>query len=260
MTDLNVISRGPSDGPPLLLIHGAWHGAWCWEGNYLDFFAEAGFATHALDLRGHGQSPAVRPMRWNRIRHYVDDAARVIATLPSPPVVVGHSMGGFVTQHLMRRGVPMRGAGLLCALPNSGALPVALKTLRRTPRTFFRILSHASLWPMVEDPAHAGHLFLDREADADEIAAFHARLSDESFMSFLDMTALALPRLPRKAPPVCVVGGELDQIFPPVSQRELAHRFRTTATIIANGPHDLMLSRRWRASAQAFLDWLHTLP
>ena len=155
---------------------------------------------------------------------------------------------------------PMRGAGLLCALPNSGALPVALKTLRRTPRTFFRILSHASLWPMVEDPAHAGHLFLDREADADEIAAFHARLSDESFMSFLDMTALALPRLPRKAPPVCVVGGELDQIFPPVSQRELAHRFRTTATIITNGPHDLMLSRRWRASAQAFLDWLHTLP
>lgn len=259
-TTLNILRNGPRDGAPVLLIHGAWHGAWCWEGNYLDAFAEAGYNTHALDLRGHGQSPARKAMRWNRIRDYVDDAASVIANMPTPPIVIGHSMGGFIAQHLMARQIPMRGVGLLAALPHTGALGVALKTLRRAPLTLLRVLTRASLYPMVENPADAAHLFLDPDAPPEAIAALHPRLTDESFLGFLDMTALALPRKPVKAPPVCVVGGALDQIFPPRSQHRLAKRFATTAHIIPNAPHDLMLSRHWRAGVTPFLDWARLLP
>ena len=261
MTDqLNILRKGPEGGPPVLLIHGAWHGAWCWEGNYLDAFAAAGFDTHALDLRGHGDSPAHKPMRRNRIRDYVDDAASVIAGMPGPPIVIGHSMGGFIAQHLMARGVAMRGVGLLCALPHSGALGVALKTLRRSPLTLLRILARASLYPMVENPADAAHLFLDAGATDSAIAGFHPRLGDESFLGFLDMLALALPRKPAAPPPVCVVGGASDRIFPPQSQHRLATRFATTAHIIPEAPHDLMLSRHWQASAEIFRDWAQTLP
>ncbi|UYV37865.1 alpha/beta fold hydrolase [Rhodobacteraceae bacterium D3-12] len=258
--DLNIITTGPSDGPPLLLIHGAWHGAWCWQDTYAQAFAESGFYTHSLDLRGHGNRPAVKSMRWNRIRDYVDDAAATIAAMPSPPIVIGHSMGGFITQHLMARGTPMRGAGLLASLPHSGALPVALKTLRQRPLTFLRILTHASLYPMVQGPAYAAHLFLDADTPAPEKAAFHAQLTDESFLGFLDMTALALPRKPVAPPPVCVVGGALDQIFPPKSQHRLARRFNTTAHIIPDAPHNLMLSKHWRASFDIFLTWARALP
>ncbi len=257
---LNILRKGPKNGPPVLLVHGAWHGAWCWQGNYLDTFADAGFDTHAPDLRGHGQSPPRKAMRWNRIRDYVDDIACTIAELPAPPIVIGHSMGGFIVQHLMARNIPLRGAGLLCALPHTGALGVALKTLRRTPLTLLRVLARASLYPMVQNPQHAAQLFLDPDATDDAIAAFHPRLSDESFLAFLDMLVLALPHKPTAPPPVCVVGGALDQIFPPKTQHRLARRFDTIAHIIPDAPHDLMLSRHWQASAQVFLDWARTLP
>ena len=48
--------RGPSDHPPLLFVHGAWHGAWCWTTNFTDWFAERGYTSYAVDLSGHGAS------------------------------------------------------------------------------------------------------------------------------------------------------------------------------------------------------------
>jgi pimeloyl-ACP methyl ester carboxylesterase len=47
-----------SDRPtPLLFVHGAWHGAWCWDEYFLDFFAGRGYRALAVSLRGHGNSP-----------------------------------------------------------------------------------------------------------------------------------------------------------------------------------------------------------
>ena len=41
---------------PLLFVHGAFVAAWCWDDNFLPYFAQHGFAAHALSLRGHGGS------------------------------------------------------------------------------------------------------------------------------------------------------------------------------------------------------------
>jgi pimeloyl-ACP methyl ester carboxylesterase len=43
---LELIDKGScSDAhpPPLLFVHGAWHAAWCWDENFLGFFADMGF-------------------------------------------------------------------------------------------------------------------------------------------------------------------------------------------------------------------------
>ena len=56
---LEVVTHTPKTAmrsTPLLFVHGAWHGAWCWEENFLPYFAQAGYHSHALDLRGHGKS------------------------------------------------------------------------------------------------------------------------------------------------------------------------------------------------------------
>ena len=140
-------------------------------------------------------------MRLNRIRDYDDDAATVIATMPAPPIVIGHSMGGFVTQHLMARGVALRGAGPLASVPHAGVLPVALKTLRRGPLNFLRLNLFLSLWPMVADRDAAAHLFLDTDTAPSELAAFQARPTDESYLAFLDMLASTRWRWPCRANP-----------------------------------------------------------
>ncbi len=75
----------------MVLVHGAWHGAWCWE-HVLDGLAARGIPAVAVDLPGHGDDPG--PLGdlhsdAGRVRHVLDNLA--------PPVVlVGHSYGGAV--------------------------------------------------------------------------------------------------------------------------------------------------------------------
>ena len=44
------------DGPTVVLVHGAWHGAWCWE-PVVEGLARRGVAALAVDLPGHGADP-----------------------------------------------------------------------------------------------------------------------------------------------------------------------------------------------------------
>jgi pimeloyl-ACP methyl ester carboxylesterase len=55
MTRLEIITQQPKKDAgltPLLFVHGGWHGAWCWE-FFQSYFAEQGYVSHALNLRGH---------------------------------------------------------------------------------------------------------------------------------------------------------------------------------------------------------------
>jgi pimeloyl-ACP methyl ester carboxylesterase len=75
----------------VVLVHGAWHGAWCWD-RVRDQLAARGVATTALDLPGHGDDAAP-------LTDLDGDAAAVRAVLdatPGPLVVCGHSYGGAV--------------------------------------------------------------------------------------------------------------------------------------------------------------------
>ena len=101
---LEVLSALPADPrperPPLLFVHGLGHGGWCWE-HWLRGAAEAGYAAHAVSLRGHGGSEG--RLRTARLSHYVDDVIHTAASLPRRPVLVGHSMGGLVVQQTVAR-------------------------------------------------------------------------------------------------------------------------------------------------------------
>ena len=103
---LEVIDKGTtsSEHPvPLLFVHGACHSAWCWDDHFLDHFADRGFHAVALSLRGHGGSSSDKPLRRCSIADFVDDVDTVAAGLEEPPVVVGHSMGGFIAQHYLEK-------------------------------------------------------------------------------------------------------------------------------------------------------------
>jgi pimeloyl-ACP methyl ester carboxylesterase len=75
----------------VVLVHGAWHGAWCWQ-PVLERLSAAGVEAIAVDLPGHGDDPG--PMGdlhadADRVRQTLDEIQR-------PVVLVGHSYGGAV--------------------------------------------------------------------------------------------------------------------------------------------------------------------
>jgi pimeloyl-ACP methyl ester carboxylesterase len=79
--------RAMSEHPTVLLAHGAWHGAWCWDGVVSRLGAE-GLDVVAVDL------PSVTSGG-----DMYDDARAVREVLDATPgdkVVVGHSYGGIV--------------------------------------------------------------------------------------------------------------------------------------------------------------------
>ena len=76
---LEVIDKGsPTDSHPvpLLFVHGAWHAAWCWDENFLGFFADKGYRAVALSLRNHGSSDENNP-RKSSVADLVSDVASV---------------------------------------------------------------------------------------------------------------------------------------------------------------------------------------
>ncbi len=76
-----------------LLVHGAWHGGWCWE-RVLPALERHGHAALAPDLPGHGKDPT--PTREVTLPAYVGRVVRALDAAPEPVVLVGHSMGGVV--------------------------------------------------------------------------------------------------------------------------------------------------------------------
>src|SRR5690606_1090224 len=119
---LSRLPEGAARGRPLLFVHGAYTGAWCWDEHFLPFFARHGYAAHAVSLSGHGGSEGRERLDRLRLADYVDDVARTVAELPAPPVLIGHSMGGLIVQKYLEH-ADATAAALLCAVPPHGLGP-----------------------------------------------------------------------------------------------------------------------------------------
>ena len=119
---LELLTHLPPAGPhrtPLLFVHGAYSGAWCWEEHFLPYFAARGHPAYALSLRGHGASAGRESLALASISDYVEDVAHAVRRFQTPPVLVGHSMGGLVVQrYLERHDVPA--AVLMASVPPTG--------------------------------------------------------------------------------------------------------------------------------------------
>ena len=255
---LEVITRRPtgeSRPTPLLFVHGAWHAAWCWETHFLDYFASHGYVAHALSLRGHGASEGRDRLRWTRISDYVADMAHVAAALPAAPIIIGHSMGGFVVQKYLETHRAPAGV-LLASVPPAGALRATLRLATRQPVAFAKANLTLSLWPLVATPALACEAFFSASMPDAQLRALASRLQDESYRAFLDLLALDLPHPDRVQTPLLVLGGADDAIFSPAEVAATARAYRTEPVIFPGMAHDLMLEAGWEDVADRIRAWL----
>jgi len=74
-----------------VLIHGAWHGGWCWY-KVIPLLEKKGHTVLAPDLPGHGRDKT--PVSAVSLQMYVDRVCQLLDAQRDPVVLVGHSMGG----------------------------------------------------------------------------------------------------------------------------------------------------------------------
>lgn len=89
-----VVPQEPVNPAPLVLLHGAANSARVWT-FWQRELAARGWASYALDLRGHGGSSPTDLSRTS-MADYAADVGTLAAQLPQPSVLMGWSMGGLV--------------------------------------------------------------------------------------------------------------------------------------------------------------------
>jgi pimeloyl-ACP methyl ester carboxylesterase len=255
---LEVITRRPSSDPhptPLLFVHGAWHAAWCWDVHFLPYFAEQGYVCHAFSLRSHGSSEKDKSLRRTRASDYIKDVAQVVDGLERPPVLIGHSMGGYVVQkYLETHDAPA--AVLLATIPAQGIIPYLLRSTARHPLAILHCVLTVSLYPLIGTPERTHEAFFSPDMPLEKVYLYFGRMENEAFPVALDAALLNLPRPERVRTPLLVLGAANDNVFTVDEQHATARAYNTTAEIFPNMAHDMMLEAGWQQVADRILGWL----
>jgi len=122
----------------IVLVHGAWMTAASWD-NFRKPLEAAGYTVHtptwpylekgtAAELRANPPEGLGRLTAGAIADHY----AKFIDTLPEKPLIIGHSMGGLVTQLLLDRGYGVAGVALDPG-PIAGVIPDFLSLTAAIP-------------------------------------------------------------------------------------------------------------------------------
>lgn len=261
--NLEVLSReARTDTPrtPLLFVHGAYVGAWCWDEYFLDWFAERGYPAHAVSLQGHGGSAGRDRLNEFGLADYARDVARVAAGLAAPPVLIGHSMGALVVQKVLESAANVPALVLACPVPAYGLLPSSFSLAFSRPALFAALNTVAS-GGRASPEALAGALFAG-PVDAALLERCYRRMQRESRRALLEMSGWGLPFLwgnwgtgaPR--PPTLVIGAQHDALIPATQAESTARTLSAEYRLLPDIGHAVMLDQGWPSAAESIADWL----
>ncbi|GJM37531.1 MAG: alpha/beta hydrolase [Acidimicrobiales bacterium] len=237
---------------PIVLVHGAWHGPWCWDA-WASRFRADGHDVVTVTLPDHDR-PGDPQRLWKSMGSYVRAVTDAVDAAGPDAILLGHSMGGLISQRVAetRR---LAGVVLLASVPRFGVGPFIGRLSVRAPARVARVFGTLSLWPMVNREDLVRESFYSVATPEDTVAATAALLQNESVPATLSMT-FRWPRPSRVASPVLVVSGGLDTIFPPAGQRRLAATYDADHCVMARSCHNVMMDVEQDAAAQLVLGWI----
>lgn len=256
LTDVHLIERlpeGKTTGAPVLFIHGAFSGAWCWDEHFLQHFADQGHVARAVDLPGRLGRPDFDQLQNYSLSDYLEAVLIAIDQFDEPPVLVGHSMGG---QLAWRASEERETAGLvlMASVPPTGMAAPAMDLLVSRPSLFMDVAAIHSGEPGSIDSVQAA-LFSDT-TDRKLVVEYAARMQHESKMA---VAGLYLPFMPNIlsiwGTPIFVQGAAKDSLIPPAHVHWTASLAGKMAKIYDGMGHGMMLEDGWQFVADDILSW-----
>jgi pimeloyl-ACP methyl ester carboxylesterase len=250
---LEIVSRLPAKpraATPIVFVHGAWHAAWCWEDNFLNYFSDLGFACYAVNLRGHGASLGTRDVRFVRIRHYVEDLTEAVASIGGNPILVGHSLGGFVVQKYLEKSQARLGV-LMASIPPTGAFRMLKKIMASQPKDLLVANLMFSLKPLFSTSEKVRNSLFSSSTPDDIVEQCTARLQDDVIIGFLDYLFLNLVDTSKISTKVLTFGAAEDHMIDKVDLDVTGRAYGRAPVIIPELGHDMMIDRHWERAAQA---------
>jgi pimeloyl-ACP methyl ester carboxylesterase len=180
-----------------VLVHGPFHGAWCWEKVVPFLLGRPAQRAIFGDLPGHGQDPT--PIPEITLQSYIDTVVGWVKRAEEPVILVGHSLGGMVIGEVAEQ-LPEQVSALVYI---SGLVPL------KGQNAFELIGQNAELRSLLELNEAEGWGFVQRDALPDryyhdcqpeDVTAALDRLRKEPLSPFFQpaqVTPERFGRLPR---------------------------------------------------------------
>lgn len=272
---------------PILFIHGSFHSGWCWQENFMSYFASRGHPSCSISLRGTSSSIYERNSNTVQIYDHIADLKQVLIEVKTKyadrdnPVIISHSFGGLITMKLLEDESirnHVSGAALLCSVPPSGNGPMTKRFLASRFVASLKIVYGFVLKAATRDLQIARELFFDSSVSDADIRSYMVKFKADSEVG-LDVTSLG-PYLPSvtstdgrarwlspdsdgvsvpnniQLPRRLVLGAEKDYIVDTEGVEETARYFGVSPVILPGAYHDVMLGPSWIRTATILLEWL----
>jgi pimeloyl-ACP methyl ester carboxylesterase len=243
-------------GPTVIFVHGAFCGAWAFE-RFSAPFAARGLATLTPDLRGHQAGAGASATVGVSMADYAADLTALIAREQSPPILIGHSLGGLAAQMAAAR-APVRALVLLAP---SSPWGVAGGTVEEAISAV-SLYTLGPFWAQAVEPdfASANAYSFDRMPEAERRAAFSRMVPEsgralwETLNWWLDpLMTTSVAAIPA---PVLAIAGERDRVHPPATVAQIAERYGGITEVMRGMSHWLIGEPGWESVAEAALAWL----
>lgn len=253
----------------IVLIHGLWVTPSSWA-KFKSYYESLGHKVIAAPWPGVNKDAAA--MRRDSsglhgigIEEVVTHYSKIIRSLPEPPIIMGHSYGGLITQLLIDRGLGAAGVAI-DSVPPKGILILPLSTyLALTPaflqpstfkRTF--IFTFKKWWKVFANtlPESEAREEYEREViPASGRAIFQAALSNLTPHS---LAAIDFRKSGRA--PLLFIGGEQDVIMPAALNRKNFKEYKAGSAVteykeFSSRSHYIIAEKGWEEVAEYALRW-----
>ena len=255
---------------PVVFIHGLWLHATSWA-PWAELFSEAGYDPIAPGWPGDPDTvEAARANPDALADHGIDDVTRhyqaIIDTLPSRPILIGHSFGGMIAEKLL--GLDYGAAAIgIDAAQIKGVLPLPLSALHATLPVFKNPANkHKAVSLTAEQFRYSfGNAVSPEESDALyerwTIPAPGKPLFEAAAANFsLHSPAKVNTANEGRGPLLLVMGGR-DHTVPEVITKATVKQYRHSSAVtdleeFADRGHSLTIDSGWREVADVCLAWL----
>jgi pimeloyl-ACP methyl ester carboxylesterase len=228
-------------------------------------FEERGYTAHTPTLRYHElprQEGAMKVASLS-LRDYADDVVALVNSLDSPPLLIGHSMGGLVAQLVAAR---TRHAGLVaaCPAPAAGILTATRTSFRMTLPHLLQPRPWAKPW--LPPTFQQSRRWIANTQTEDRAREIYAGFVCESGRYIWELF-LAIPRLSKATvvdfaavtTPVLVIGAEYDRIVSAGVVRRTAARYQRGTSVEIPGSDHMVFSGAALPVTMSYIDeWMAT--
>lgn len=235
--------------PPILFLHGAFAGPETWQKFLAPWFAARGHRVLTPDLPGPGAGEA-------RLRDYINRAREAAHELGGRPVVVGHSLGGFLAQHLAAEQLAS-GMVLLASPGPFGLGPTMWKLSSRSPDVLAAaLIIQAGAADFLPIDAVRKALFSPDTPD-EWIIDVLPEARAESPRALFDAMTWDLPAWPlARLTPTLALHGALDAFVPVSDFWSFRFAYGAEMESFSGMGHGLPLDPNWRSLAWRINAWL----